>query len=149
MKKKRGHLANFSENQRDEAERRYWIIQPNMSKGISLAAISKEHNMSIRTLYRWKRNYLNFGLSGLIHALRADSGKIRMEESVRLLVQSLRLKNRRISIATIHRNVAQQCEKNKFPIPSYYQVYKVIKNMPIALIELSHNGEKNTKRNMI
>lgn len=142
MKKKRGHLANFSENQRDEAERRYWIIQPNMSKGISLAAISKEHNISIRTLYRWKRNYLNFGLSGLIHAPRADSGKIRMEESVRLLVQSLRLKNRRISIATIHRNVAQQCKKNKFPIPSYYQVYKVIKNMPIALIELSHNGEK-------
>lgn len=36
MKKKRGHLANFSENQRDEAERRYWIIQPNIRKGISL-----------------------------------------------------------------------------------------------------------------
>ena len=50
--------------------------------------------------------------------------------------------NKRNSIATIHRKITNYCKENNFDIPSYKQIYSVIKAMPKSVIDFSHQGEK-------
>lgn len=136
-------LSYFSDSQRSIAEKRYKIIEPNIIEKISLPIISEETGIPLRTLFRWKERYKEHGLSGLIRKQRLDSGNIKIEDSIRALVEHTRLSNRRISIATIHRKVISQCEQYGETGPSYQQVYKIVKNIPEAMIDLANNGEKS------
>lgn len=142
MKNKEKYLTNFSEAKRKEATQKYNIIKPFILGEQSLSSISKSKGIALSTLYRWNKLYKEQGLTGLIHSTRVDKGNRKLEQNIIDEIKRLALKNKRNSIATIHRKTENYCKENKFDTPSYKQVYSVIKAMPKSLIDLSHHGEK-------
>ncbi len=136
-------LSYFNDEQRVAAADIYKIIEPNIIGEVPLPRISDETNIPLRTLQRWKKGYQKAGLSGLIRSPRSDSGSTKVDTTVQSLIENTRLKNRRISIATIHRKVSIQCNQQGLSVPSYKQVYKIVKSMPNSIIELAHYGVKS------
>lgn len=60
-------LTAYSESHRKKAVAKFKIIEPYFKGNISIKDISKQENIPIRTLYRWKKAYDYDGLKGLIH----------------------------------------------------------------------------------
>ncbi|MBO0441694.1 Mu transposase C-terminal domain-containing protein [Candidatus Enterococcus ikei] len=135
-------LSYFTDSQRESAEKKYKIIEPNILNDHPLSLISSDTGIPLRTLYRWKEKYNTKGLKGLIRQKRSDLGEIKVENHIKSLIKNSRLSNRRISIATIHRKIISQCERQDLTAPSYQQVYKIVKELPDSMIELAHNGQK-------
>lgn len=138
-------LTAYSESHRKKAVAKFKIIEPYIKGNISIKDISKQENIPIRTLYRWKKAYDDDGLKGLIHKTRSDSGTTKISLKVKNLIEETVLKNKRISVATIHRKILNECKVNNLPQPSYHQVYRVVKNVPKDLITLSQEGNKSYK----
>ncbi|HDB4595148.1 TPA: helix-turn-helix domain-containing protein, partial [Staphylococcus aureus] len=142
MKNKEKYLTNFSEAKRKEATQKYNIIKPFILGNQSLSSISKNKDIALSTLYRWNKLYKEEGLTGLIHNTRVDKGDHKLEQNIIDEIKRLSLKNKRNSIATIHRKIVNYCIENNFDKPSYKQVYSIIKAMPKSVIDFSHQGEK-------
>ncbi|HDU1328341.1 TPA: transposase, partial [Staphylococcus pseudintermedius] len=143
MKNKEKYLTNFSEAKRKEATQKYNIIKPFILGKQSLSSISKSKGIALSTLYRWNKLYKEQGLTGLIHNTRVDKGEHKLKQNIIDEIKRLALKNKRNSIATIHRKIANYCIENNFYKPSYKQVYSIIKAMPKSVIDFSHQGEKH------
>jgi putative transposase len=132
-------LTNFSEEQRREAMRKYEIIESYINSREKLNDISDKTGIPLRTLYRWAEQYNNLGLVGLIRKSRSDNGTIRINDDIKQSIEQLYIKNKKMSIATIHRKIINEHEIHSL---SYYQVYKIIKNIEPSLIYLAHKGSK-------
>ncbi|MBC1914230.1 helix-turn-helix domain-containing protein [Listeria booriae] len=145
MRTRKDVLADFSNEKRQKAMGKYLLIEPCLMQQEALADISKQQNIPLRTLQRWKKDYETDGLVGLIHQSRSDAGKIRIDESILSEIERLLLHHKKMSVATIHRKICSYCEERGNPIPSYSQVYRFIKNMPPSLVKLAHHGEKAYK----
>lgn len=142
MKNRKDQLTNHSNEQRQAAVAKYKMIKPNLDYKKSLAEVSEEHGIPLRTLQRWKKHYLEEGLIGLVHKTRSDSGKTRLDPDVISEIESLFFAHRKMSIATIHRKIHDFCSGKQFVPPSYNQVYKIIKALPSSIRTLAHEGDK-------
>jgi putative transposase len=142
-------LSYFNDEQRSAAAEIYRIIEPNITNGVPLPCISDEVNIPLRTLERWKERYQKFGLPGLIRRPRSDLGSIKVDAAIQSLIENIRLNNRRISIATIHRKVSAQCNQQSLPVPSYQQVYKIVKIFLIPLLNWPIMVGNLIQKNMI
>ena len=60
-------LTHFSAHQRDQAMKKYVIIQPYLNNEKTMASIAWEAKVSERTLFYWLKKYKQGGLVGLIH----------------------------------------------------------------------------------
>ena len=109
MKNKEKYLTNFSEAKRKEATQKYNIIKPFILGNQSLSSISKNKDIALSTLYRWNKLYKEEGLTGLIHNTRVDKGDHKLEQNIIDEIKRLSLKNKRNSIATIHRKIVNYC----------------------------------------
>ena len=65
-------LASFSDHQREEALKKYTIIEPYLKNQQGIKEISLENEIPIRTLYRWVEHFEKNGLVGLIRRGRSD-----------------------------------------------------------------------------
>ena len=45
-------------------------------------------------------------------------------------------------MALVHRQVRDVALRNGWPVPNYYQVYRVVKQLEPALVTLAHDGSK-------
>src|SRR5699024_4418185 len=142
MKNKEKYLTNFSETKRKEAIQKYDVIKPFILGNKSLSSISKNTGIALSTLYGWNKLYKEQGLKGLIYTTRTDKGTRKIEPKIIDEIERLALKNKRNSIATIHRKIANYCKENNFDPPNYKQVYSVIKTIPKSVVDFSHHGEK-------
>lgn len=142
MEKRKDQLANHSDEQRQAAMAKYKMIKPNLDYEKSLTEVSEDEGIPLRTLQRWRKQYLEEGLIGLVHKKRADSGKTRLEQEVVCEIEKLFFTYRKMSIATIQRQVCEFCSEKKLVPPSYNQVYKTIKSLPSSVGVLAHEGEK-------
>lgn len=95
-------LSYFSDSQRSIGEKRYRVIEPNIIEEVSLPKISEKTGIPLKTLFCWKERYKEHGLLGLVRKQRLDSRNIKIEDSIRALVEHNRLSNHRICIAAIH-----------------------------------------------
>src|SRR5699024_3543915 len=132
MKNKEKCLTNFSEAKRKKATQKYNIIKHFILGEQSLSSISKSKGIALSTIYRWNKSYKEQGLKGLIYATRADKGTRKIEPMIIDEIERPALMNKRNSIATIHRKITNYCKENNFDIPSYKQIYSVIKAMQIG-----------------
>ncbi|MCH0435003.1 helix-turn-helix domain-containing protein, partial [Enterococcus faecium] len=82
MNNRKDQLANYSDEQRHAAMAKYKMIKSNLEYKKSLAEVSEDEGIPLRTLQRWKKHYLEEGLIGLVHKKRSDNGKIRLEPEV-------------------------------------------------------------------
>ncbi|WP_142423544.1 Mu transposase C-terminal domain-containing protein [Enterococcus faecalis] len=144
MTGRKKNLASFSKEKRRNAQKKYKVIEPFLKDELSLADISSKEKIPVRTLSRWKQKYLTLGLVGLIREERSDKGTLKLPKELITTIEQLVLKNKKMSVATIHRKIVNSVSHNQETkvIPSYDQVYKVVKNMDASLIYLSHHGKK-------
>ncbi|MEH7079882.1 DDE-type integrase/transposase/recombinase, partial [Bacillus velezensis] len=135
-------LANFSDEEKEKAMEKYQITRPYLEDQIPLNKIAVHSNYSIRTMRYWLKQYRDNGLVGLIKKQRRDKGNMELDEKVRALVKKLFLKNKNLSLTAIHRKTIAWCKENKMEEPSYYQVRKIVKEIPKQLKTLAHEGSK-------
>ncbi len=95
-----------------------------------------------RTLQRWLARYRAGGLAGLGRAPRADRGRSRFPEPLRLLVEGLALRTPAPSAAHVHRQVTAVAEREGWPVPSYSRVYAIICGIDPALRTLAVEGDR-------
>lgn len=140
-------LSNYSENQRDEAFKRYHLIEPFINKKEPLTAICSRHKLSIRTARRWVTNYKAQGINGLIRQKRNDTGKMRSTSNlIRQAVEGMYLQSRERSIANIYRNLKEYLTKQDTKCPSYRTICHLIKGLPAAIVTLARQGDKAYKQ---
>jgi putative transposase len=135
-------LTAYSEENRKEAMNKYNIIAPFLDGKKTLMSISQKNGISRRTLQYWIRHYEQSGLKGLIRKTRCDAGRMNIELDVKVAIEKLILKYRRNSLTSIHRMIIEQCKKQSWQQPSYYQVYKVSKTLSKGLKKFAHDGKK-------
>ncbi|PTG00421.1 helix-turn-helix domain-containing protein [Staphylococcus chromogenes] len=101
------NLADFTEEERQKAMERYYILEPYFKKLKSVRAVSKSAKVPNCTLYNWISRYKNDDLAGLIDKTRKDRHRIKIDEGTINFVQNEYFSNRGISIASIHRKTKQ------------------------------------------
>ena len=84
-------------------------------------------------------------MAGLGRAARADRGRSRFPEPLRLLVEGLALRTPAPSAAHVHRQVSAVAEREGWPVPSYSSVYAIIRGIDPAMSTLAHEGSKRYK----
>ncbi|WP_340392527.1 Mu transposase C-terminal domain-containing protein [Macrococcoides caseolyticum] len=141
MKKKEISLTEIPAHQREKALEKFNIIKPHIFDNYPMNKISKESKVPISTLYRWKKNYESDGLVSLVNQKRSDAGIRKVDEIIYKEIQNIRLKNKRINIATVHRKIIKFCSENQLKPPSYKQVYDIVKEIPQSKIDLIQKEE--------
>ena len=138
-------LATFSEPGRAEALRRWEFLRAHLEDGVPLTRLAAQSEVPHRTLRRWLARYRAGGLAGLGRAARADRGRSRFAEPLRLLVEGLALRTPAPSAAHVHRQVSAFAEREGWPVPSYSSVYAIIRGIDPAMATLAHEGSKRYK----
>jgi transposase len=127
---------------RAEAHRRWLVLRAHLEDGVPLARVAAQSGIPHRTLQRWLARYRAGGLAGLGRAPRADRGRSRFPEPLRLLVEGLALRTPAPSAAHVHRQVAAVAEREGWPVPSYSRVYAIICGIDPALRTLAVEGDR-------
>ena len=135
-------LTALTEADRAEAHRRWLILRAHLEDGVALSQVAAETGIRHRTLQRWLARYRNTGLASLARAPRADRGRSRFPEPLRLLIQGLALRKPAASAAHVHRQVTEVAEREGWAVPSYATVYAIIRDVDPALRTLAVEGSK-------
>ena len=124
----------------------HWLVlRAHVEDGVPLARVAAQSGIPHRTLQRWLARYRAGGLAGLGRAPRADRGRSRFPEPLRLLVEGLALRTPAPSAAHVHRQVTAVAEREGWPVPSYSSVYAIIRGIDPAMATLAHEGSKRYK----
>jgi putative transposase len=134
-------LVGFSDRQRAEALAHFALIRPHVEDGVPQTELARVHQVSLSTVQRWVRAYREVGLAGLVRETRSDRGQARgLPEDVILLVEGLALQTLRRKLSAIHALVSQVASEQRWPVPSYAQVYRIVGRLPDDLKTLAQEG---------
>ena len=125
---------------RTPAEGRWALIRMHVENRISLAAIARETGTPLRTLERWHAAYRTKGFDGLKPAPPRAERLHRLSPELGQLIEGLALLRPRNSVATIHRKVAELCQKREWPTPSYSVVWAVVREIDPGMRVLALEG---------
>jgi putative transposase len=135
-------LTEVSEAQRNLALERFRMLRPCLEEGVSLATLAREQDLRPRTLQRWLRAYRQDGLLGLVHKSRSDRGRRLLSVEFQHLIEGLALRRPPLSSAAVYREATAAARAHGWRIPSYHTVYRVMQQLPAALVTLAHEGTK-------
>jgi putative transposase len=135
-------LDTLGEAGRAEAHRRWLVLRAHLEDGVPLTRVAAQSGIPHRTLQRWLARYRAGGLAGLGRAGRADRGRSRFPQPLRLLVEGLALRTPVPSAAQVHRQVTAVAERKGWPVPSYSWVYAIICGIDPALRTLAVEGAR-------
>ncbi len=135
-------LATLSEADRAEAHRRWLVLRAHLEDRVPLTRVAAESGIPHRTLQRWLARYQAGGLAGLGRAPRADRGRSRFPEPLRLLAEGLALRTPVPSAAQVHRQVTAVAKREGWPVPSYSWVYAIVCGIDPALRTLAVEGTR-------
>jgi len=120
-------IAEFTDNEFKEIQRRYKAIEPILSNNITRAEIeeyAKKIGVHFTTLYRWLKHYRTTGtLAGLLPKVAGrKKGKTRLDPRVEEIIQSViekyYLTHQRRSVQSVITKVFIECKKQNLPTPS-------------------------------
>jgi putative transposase len=141
------HRSKIFLKPKDVALERYHTIEPYLKDRATLAEISKQSGIAIRTLYLWVTAFVSDGLNGLTPKGRRDKGQRRVvSPEVKDLIQGLFLRTPPVPVSAIYRAVCEVCQKNNWRKPSYDVVHEIIAEIPPPLKTLAHEGLKAYKQ---
>ncbi len=126
----------LNEKKRDKSFERFRILQPSIEKEISLTTIARNSGIPLQTLKRWKKRYLDNGLSGLVRKSRTDNGTHRINMEMKSLIEALALQKPIRSIASIYRQTTQIAQQEGWDCPTYRTVVNVVNNLDPGLPSL-------------
>ncbi len=135
-------LATLSEADRAEAHRRWLVLRAHLEDRVPLTRVAAESGIPHRTLQRWLARYQAGGLAGLGRAPRADRGRSRFPEPLRLLAEGLALRTPVPSAAQVHRQVTAVAKREGWPVPSYSRIYAIVCGIDPALRTLAVEGTR-------
>ena len=136
-------LAALSVEKRELALTRFQLLQPHLEGGRELGSVADGIGVSFRTLQRWVAQYRRSGLVALVRKSRADRGGRRaVSATIREVIEGLALERPPLPATSIHRQVKQFAETIGEPVPSYWMVYDLIRELPESLRTLAHRGTK-------
>ena len=113
-----------------------------MEDGVALAKLARDHELRLRTLQRWLHAYRESGLIGLARKSRNDRGRRLVSAEFQQLIEGLALRRPPLSSAAVYREATATARAHGWPVPSYHTVYRVIQQLPAALVTLAHDGSK-------
>jgi putative transposase len=120
---------------------RFALIRPHLEEGVPQTELARVHQISLSTVQRWVRSYREAGLAGLVREPRSDRGRPRgVPEDVILLVEGLALQAVRRPLTAIHTLVSQVASEQGWSVPSYAQVYRIVKGLPDDVKTLAWEG---------
>ncbi len=122
------------------AEERWALLRLHVENDISLAAIARDSGTGLRTLERWNAAYRARGFDGLQPAPPRAERRHRLRPELRQVVEGLALIRPRNSVATIHRKVAELCEKHDWSTPSYSVVWTIVHEIDPGMRVLALEG---------
>ena len=135
-------LAELTDDQRSEAMTKFAVLKPHLEDGVPLPQAAEHGNVPLRTAQRWLVRYRAAGLLGLVRMTRADNGcRTRLSAEMVELIEGLALRKPRPSVATIHRRIESVAKRKKWPIPSYWSVYLIVRDLGPAILTLAHEGQ--------
>lgn len=140
-------ITELDEEQRQDAYRKYQLIEPYLNGTLKLHDIASNKQIPIWTLTLWLKKYRQNGLLSLARKQRHDKGIIR--RCTNELIQSIEglyLKNPTLSRKNIHTLVQKYCSLNNIKAPSYRTVCRIIDNISDDIILLSTKGSKAYKQ---
>jgi len=136
-------LSALSLAERNEAMRRYRIIEPHLESGCSLEDIASAASVTCRTLQRWVGHYRKHGLGGLARKSRSDHGGRRaVSEHIQKIIEGLALERPRLPLTTIYRKTTAYAELVHEAAPSYWMVRDIVGKLPSGVLTLAHEGQK-------
>ncbi|MBV9171206.1 MAG: helix-turn-helix domain-containing protein [Chloroflexi bacterium] len=106
-----------------------------------MAALAREQALRPRTLQRWLRAYRQDGLLALVRKSRSDRGRSSLVSAeLKDLIEGLALRRPPLSSAAVYREAVAIAQARGWRVPSYHTVYRVIQQLPAALVTLAHDG---------
>src|SRR6266567_3925566 len=136
-------LTQLTERERAKAMERFDVLRPVLEGREPLAVIADQHQLSRRTLQRWRRRYHTEGLAGLSRKRRTDRGDHhRLPPALHQFVEGLALQHPPLTVALIHRRVSELARQRQLKPPSYGVIYNIINQLPSGLTTLAHQGTK-------
>ena len=82
-------------------------------------------------------------LIGLTRGEREDNGSRRaLSPNLREVVEALALQKPPLPIAALHRHIARIAKERGEPVPNYFAVYRIVRELPADLVSLAHEGSK-------
>jgi putative transposase len=134
-------LSAPAETQRAQALLHFRLIRPFLEDGVPLTQIASVHQLSVRTLRRWVRQYRVDGLAGLSRAARKDRGHRRsLTPHLQQVIEGLALQTPRRTVATIYRETARISREHNWTPPSYSTIKRIVRQIDPALTTLAHEG---------
>lgn len=131
-------ITELDKEQRQDAYKKYQLIEPYLNGTLKLYDIAKNKNIPIRTLTLWLRKYRQNGLLSLARKQRHDKGVIRRcTNELMQSIEGLHLKNPTLSRKNIHVLVQKYCSLHKMEVPSYRTVCRIIDNISDDIILLN------------
>jgi len=139
-------ISDLTQSQKDEAQRKYRLIQPFLQNERTLASICNEHNIPLRTARTWVSLYRRSGLAALARKQRIDE-KINhgFPEELYQLIEGLYLQSPHLSYAAVYRKIKEYQIAQQSPCPKYRTICKILSNIPESMLTLAHEGSKAYK----
>ena len=136
-------LSELTEQERAQAMERFDVLRPFLEEHVELLHIAHQHQLSLRTLRRWRQRYHTEGLAGLIRKRRTDrGGRRRLPSTLQQFVEGLALQTPPLSVAVMYRKTCELAQQHEMRPPSYSLVYDIVRQLPPALTTLAHQGSK-------
>ena len=111
-------LTELTDAQREQAMARFFVLQPQLDRGVPLPRAAREAGIPLRTAQRWLARYRSSGLVGLARLPRTDLGRRKkVPAEVVEFVEGLFLRKPRPSVASIYRRVLAMATERRWPAP--------------------------------
>lgn len=112
------------------ATEKYKILADFIEQKVSMAKIARQHNLPVRTLWSWYRNFQKEGFSGLNRKGRSDRGQHRkISSELEILIVDELLQIPKPPITLIFQKVKAACLAEGRDPPSYSTVYNAVKKL--------------------
>src|SRR5437660_1550565 len=98
-------LAADTEEERQEAMRRFAVLRPHLNDGVPLPEAARDAGVPLRSVQRWLARYRATGLAGLVRATRSDTGHRKLPAELVEVIEGMALRKPRPSVAAIHRRM--------------------------------------------
>ena len=133
-------LSELTEQQRDEAQRRFAVLRPHLQDGVALAHAAAAAGVPVRTARHWLARFRAGGLPALARVPRRDRDTRRHPPELVMLIEGLALRRPRSSTAHIHRQAVRLAGERGWPAPGYGTVWSIVAALDPGLVALAHDG---------
>ncbi|REK81711.1 helix-turn-helix domain-containing protein, partial [Rhodococcus erythropolis] len=121
-------LGELTAAQREEAMRRYAVLEPHLTGGVPLARAARTAQIPERTARRWLTRYRTGGLVGLARTTRTPPGH-HLDPDLILLIEGLALRKNSPTLTSITRTANVAAAARNRPPVSYGVVRAIITAM--------------------